>query len=246
MRRTALVIATLALAFAALVFGLPWLRQPHDFAASVPSPAALERVATIPLTPREPVCFSDAVIEQHSAQMRFSVALRRAGTSPPLLVTLRGSGYRADVPIAAGYASGLVAVPVRPASAPVALRVCLRDKGPARLDLLASNDRTRSRSVVTVGQRPIARSVWFGFYEAEPRTIVERTPLTLQRMTAFRPGIVTRGSLWVLLVLFAMGVPAASLWAVGRAYGDDEAARSRAGDPSAATRARTWRDRLLG
>ncbi len=64
-------------------------------------------------------------------------------------------------------------------------------------------------------------------------------PLTIDRMTVFRPGYVTTWLLWVIAVLFLVGGPIGVVWALSRALREDGA-----DDPDrvdVAVRRRTWR-----
>jgi len=245
MRRTAVLFGVVVLALTAVLVARPWLARERDFAASVPSPAALRAVSTVTLRPGHPVCFSSVAIEQHSSQVRLVVA---AGSrpGPPLIVALRGPGYRADVPIAAGYVNEqVVAVPVVPPARPVPVRVCVSNLGDRAVALLASDARTRSRSLAVVDGKTVSRSVWFGFYEATPQTIPDRLSAIVARMTVFRPGYVTQGVLWALIVLMVFGVPFGAVWAFGRALEEDDRAQPDRAAVDVAT-PRPWWRRLVG
>jgi hypothetical protein len=60
------------------------------------------------------------------------------------------------------------------------------------------------------------------FAEREPVSILERLPDSVRRMSILRPAVVSDITLWPLLVLFVVGIPAIALWAFARALRDDE------------------------
>ena len=49
----------------------------------------------------------------------------------------------------------------------------------------------------------------------------ERIPDSVGRMSVLRPGVVSDVTLWSLLVLFVIGIPAVALWAFARSVRDD-------------------------
>jgi hypothetical protein len=239
MRRWAVASAVVALVIAAFVVVRPFVAAQRDFAAEVPSPASLVDTDSVPLARGAPVCFANAVIEPHSQQARFKIATG-GPPAPALRMDVRGTGYHQSVAIPAGAANyQLLQVPITPPAVATPVRVCFHDRGRRAIALLASNDRTRSRSTVVVGGTPVDKSVWFAFYEATPQAITERLPLIFQRMATFRPGYVVPALLWVLCVLFVLGVPAAVVWAYVRGAREDEAL---AGAPLDVNRRRSrWR-----
>jgi hypothetical protein len=226
MRKAAVISAVVVLVLGALLVVRPFVAAQRDQAAEIVSPASLTQTDTVELAPGHPVCFGDAVIERHSEIARFKIGSPTNGT-PPIDVNIHGGGYDYTAKVPAGtLQEQLVSVPVPAAPTDLQVDVCFANRGKAPVSLFASNDRTRSRSIATVDGKvaggPPGKSVWFGFYEAVPRSITERLPTTLERMTVFRPHYVTRGVLWVLAVLLLVGVPVGIVWGYQRALRDDE------------------------
>lgn len=227
MRRAAFAAGLVVLLAGLLLVVRPFVAASRDYPAEVVSPAALHGTASVPVEAGAPVCFDHAVLDPRATEARFT--LTTPGTpAPALRVRFRGEGYRHDADVPAGSPDGAVVrvgVPQFPEAIP--LRVCIARRGPGgEVALLASADRTRSRSLATAGGEETGVSVWFAFYESSPRTIVERLPETIDRMTAFRPGFVTPAVLWVLAAAFLVGMPLALLAAYGRALRDDGADRA--------------------
>jgi hypothetical protein len=199
MARRAVVAMAACLVAGLAAFGVPWLTHDRALPASVPSPPALFAIAYVAVAPGQSACFDDAAIEQHSQQARFRVATGGA-PGPALALSARGGGWSQSVPVRGGYADGAtLQVALRPPSRPVLARVCIADRGARPVRLYASADRTRSRSTAEVAGRPAGRSIWFALFERRRVSLAARLPTVLQRVTAFRPGIVGVWALWVLL-----------------------------------------------
>jgi hypothetical protein len=221
MRRIAVGAAVVVLVLGALFVVRPFIAAERDMPAEIPSPASLERTDLVPLTHGAPVCFGNAVADHRSEQVRFKIYSPH-GPAPALSVHVAGPGYDYTAKIPPGTPDNtLVQAPIPAPPANVPVRVCIRSAGRPPIALFASSDRTRSRSMATVDGKRTIKSVWFSFYEPAPRAITERLPDTIQRMTVFRPHYVTQGVLWVLAVLFLVGMPIAVIWAYARALRDD-------------------------
>jgi hypothetical protein len=221
MRRWHLASALAVLALGAVLVLRPLVKD-RDFPASVPSPRALFSTVTIPLEPDSQACFDDVTIEPRSEQARFKVGTEgRRGA--PLLLELQGEAYRAAIDVPGGYGDNVtLRAPVTPPSRATLVRVCFRNLGRTRVQLYASADRTRSRSIASVDGKPLDRSVWFAFYERRPASFIARLPDIFDRMSAFRPEPVGPWLLWPLALLFALGVPAGAVWACHRALQSDD------------------------
>ncbi|TML98496.1 MAG: hypothetical protein E6G10_22710 [Actinobacteria bacterium] len=216
MDRRAVLSALVVLVAGSAVWLVPGLVRARDTPASVSSPRPLTGIGLIEVPPGSAACFGDVAIESRSEQARFQVFTykRRA---QPLRLEIRARGYRFTAPVPASYADGeTVRVPVRPPAAPLAARVCIRNAGERHVAFTGSEDRTRSRSTTTVDGRRVNDTLTFAFYERQRVSLLRRLPVTLERLTRFRPGV-ARWMLWILLALVVAGVPAAVLWALGRA-----------------------------
>jgi hypothetical protein len=223
MRRWAILGAVVVFVLGALLVVRPFVARQHDMPSEIVSPASLDRTSSVPLDPGKPVCFGNAVAEGHSEFVRFTVSAPNAPT-PQLTVHIKGDGYDTTAVIPPGLLDGQTAQ--APIPAPLTdkrVRVCIRNDGNTPTALFASTDRTRSRSIASIDGKSTNQSVWFAFYEPRWRAITERIPLTIKRMTVFRPGYVTTWLLWIITVLFLVGIPIAVVWALVRALRDDQA-----------------------
>jgi hypothetical protein len=222
MRRWAITSAVLVFGLGLLLVVRPFVAAPRDQPAEIPSPQALLSTDTVQLRGGQQACFDHAVLERHSGVMRFRVS-SPAGPAPALSVHLVGPGYDHTVAVPAGLLDTQEAqapVPAPPTDVPVT--VCIRDVGPHGVGLFASSElRSRSRSLAFVGETNTEKSIWFAFYEPGARTITERIPDTIQRMTVFRPHWVKVWLLWAIAILVLVGTPIAVVWAYVRSLRDD-------------------------
>lgn len=221
-------LLVLAAGLAVLLAGAIWIVAPflvreRDYAASIPQPYPLVTTPLVVLGADDRVCMGSAVIDEHSEEARFRIGTYGKPGSA-IVLDIRGVGYRERVriPGRAYTDNTLVEAPVDPPARATEVRICLRNAGPRRIALYASDDRTRSRSDAFVNGEPSAAVPDFAFYEREPRTLLERLPLALDRMDTFRPGLIGPWLLWPLAALFVLGVPAALLWAFASSVREDD------------------------
>ena len=162
-----------------------------------------------------------AAMDPHSARARFTM-ITRGGPAPPVTLALAGPGYRAGGRVSGGYEDNSeVSVAVAPPPHALLVRACLRNDGRATVRLAASGDRTRSRSLATVDGHRTSLSPWLTFDEARPTASSPACPMSLQRMSTFRPGVVGPWLLSPLALLVLLGVPAGVVWAYSRALAED-------------------------
>ena len=206
MRRAALITYVVALAIFG-VFAIPFLTRERDQPAAVPNPPALKRIALDQVHSGGTICISDIAIEQHSQIARFQVGtFGRPG--PPLDLVITGPGYRAAAHARGGYADNATqSLPVVPPRDDVLVRACIHNRGSDKIALYAANDSARSRAQVTIDGRPVRATPALAFYEARDRSIGERVPVTVERISTFRGPLGHEWFVWLVLILFVAGLP---------------------------------------
>lgn len=226
MRRAGAVAAAAVLAAFAIAVAIPFATEEREYPAAIPQASPLYFTSVVKVKAGSEACFRDAVIEPHSEEARFRVGtVRRPGA--PLVVRIRGAGYSETVRVRGGYADNTeLRLPVEPPARATPVRVCIENLGPDEMHYYAAGDRTRSRSRAYVDGRPNRSAVVFSFWEREKRSIAGRFPVTIERMTVFRPAFVGEWLLWPLAILFALGIPAAVVWGYARSLGDSESSSS--------------------
>lgn len=213
-------IAAVAVLLAfALAGGIPFLAKERDYPASIPQASPLFFTSVVELRRGAEACVPDAVMEEHSEEIRFRVGtIRRPGE--PLLVRITGPGYSQRLEVERGYPDNLLhALPVEPPPRAIPVRICIRNLGRHQMDLYGAADRTRSRSATSVDGRAAPNMV-VGFWEREERSILERFPETIERMTVLRAGVIGEWLLWPLTALFVLGLPAVLVWGLARSLRD--------------------------
>jgi hypothetical protein len=214
MRRAAVLTYVVALAVFAL-FAVPFLTHKRDQPAAVPNPPPLTRIALDQVGPRASICISGIAMEQRSQVARFQVGTF-GKPGPPLALVVTGSRYRATAHERGGYADNTIhAVPIRPPSRAQLVRACIRNLGDKMIELYAADDNARSRARVTVGGEGVTATPTLAFYESSRRSIADRLPLTVERMSTFRGPLGHEWLIWLLLAAFVIGLPlgvGAVLW----------------------------------
>jgi hypothetical protein len=217
MSRWVTLPALVTCAIAAALFGR-FVTEERELVAAVPSPRPLFEVSLVEVPPGAELCISDVTIPDDARQLRAQVGtFGRPG--PELDVTLRAPGYSERLTVAAGYAdSALIAAAMDPPAAARLGEVCVNHRGSAPIALVGSTeDRTLSRPEGKVGGKVAAADTYLAFYARGSASTVDRAGAIVERMSAFRPGVVGPWLLWPLLALVVLGVPGGVLWAVLRA-----------------------------
>lgn len=208
MRERRIAVPTFAVALALFaIAAILFITRDRDQPAAVPNPPALKRVALDQLDPGATLCISDIAIEQRSQVARF-----RVGTfgkpGPPLDLVVTGAGYRAAAHARGGYADNATqSLPIAPPSDSQLVRACIRNRGSDKIALYAANDSARSRARVTVDWASVRATPALAFYEARDRSIAERLPVTVERMSTFRGPLGHEWLIWLVLLVFVAGLP---------------------------------------
>jgi hypothetical protein len=219
MRRAALAGGLLVLALGVALFVIPFMTRERDFRATTPQPPAFAVASLVELRAGQEACLDKAVLDEYSERASFIVGTYR-GPPSPLRLSITGDGLREVRDVPPTYKDNdTVSVPVDPPDEPVVATICVRNDGDRKIALYGGADRT-SRSTTRVDGRPIAANFAIAFAEAERHTLLERMPLAIERMQAFRPDAPWLA--WLVGFLFVLGVPLAVVWAHAAAAGCDE------------------------
>jgi hypothetical protein len=217
MSRWVALPALVGWALAAALF-LPFLAEQRELVASTPSPRPLFELSLVEIPPGERLCIAGVTIPAEAEQVRLQVGtFGRPG--PALAIDLDAAAYRERLAVPGGYAdSAVVAAAMDPPATDRLGRVCVAHRGLERIALVGTTEeRTRSRPEGRVGATPVAADAYLAFYERGSASALERTGEIVDRMSAFRPGVVAPWLLWPLLALTVVGVPAGVVWAALRA-----------------------------
>jgi len=222
MRRPATIAALLTLLAGALAWWVPYLTRQRDYAASVAQPLPISQPAFVVLGPSQRACFGPVALTTDSGEGRFQVGTYfRPG--PAMTVTVTGPGYSQRASVPGGFADNTtLRVPVHAPPKDLLVNVCIANGGGRRVALHAAADRTKVPYVTRVDGRAQAANPTFAFYGARRATIVDHLPRIVRRTTLFKFGFIGPWLMWPLLLLVALGVPLGAVWALHRAFAQDE------------------------
>jgi hypothetical protein len=202
--------ATVVLVVLLATLMLPYLSQDRRIATEVPQPAPLFSVSLVELLPGKQGCADQIGLlpGRQEAEMRIGTYGKPAS---PLLVTLIAAGFRESVPVAPTYAdNSLLDVPLSGPTRVLEGSVCVTNHGHTPVALYASADRTKSRSTTTVDGRLWPSNFDLAFYAAHRRSLLDQAGTIMRRLRLFHAHV-GLGLLWLLAVLFTIGVPLASV-----------------------------------
>jgi len=233
------VVAVVVIVAGLAVAAPAYLTRKRDYVAVTPQAPTFKpnKPAAFPLPGDATACMDLVAVDGHSEQARLQ-AMTPGSSGMPLELTLTGPNYRSRGRVGARSADGqTVAVAIRPPRRSLVATACVRNLGHRPVSLAGVGDRSRSRSNITVnGTRAGSTSAGYTsgvgfvltFYERRPTSILSRLPVSLRRMSVLRPGVVVPATLWPLLALFVVGMPAIAVWAFARALRDDQVEEERA------------------
>lgn len=209
--------ATVVLVVLLATLVIPHLDQGRRIATEVPQPAPLLSVSLVELLPNQQACADEIGLlpGQQVAEMRIGTFGKGAS---PLLVTLVAPGYRESISVSPTYVdNGLLDVPLSGPAKALEGSVCVTNHGHTPVALYASaEDRTKSRSSTTVSGRLWPSNFDLAFYTAHRQSLLDDAGTIMRRLRLFHAHV-GLGLLWLLAVLFAIGVPLASVAAVAGA-----------------------------
>jgi hypothetical protein len=209
MRRAALIAYVAGLVAVVVFEVVPWLGRERDFPAEIPNPPALQVVSLDVVPGGKRLCMRDIAADPHARQARFTVGTY-GKPGPPLELTITAPGYRTSARQPAGFAdNAMLRLPISGPSRATLITACIMNEGKRKIAVYSANDRARSRAIVTIAGKSVSATPAFGLWEAKPRTIVDRAGVTVDRIATFRGFFGHPWIVWVLLVLFCFGMPAA-------------------------------------
>jgi hypothetical protein len=233
-RRRAIVAAGAAGVVLVLVFLLavvPWFMGQRTYVTSTPTVRPLAHLTAVWVAGGEAACLRGGVLFEPAGEaVRFQVRTR-GGAAPPLEIEATAPGYHAAASRPGGYRDHdtLVVGLTPPAHAVAGGTLCLRNAGRAPVGLVATAEpRHYAPLRATVGNRTVEPQVSVAFVETSRHSVLARLGTVADRVSAFRPGIVGRWTLYALALLVSVGVPALIVLALLRSAPGGDAGHPRA------------------
>jgi hypothetical protein len=211
--RRHLAAAAAVVALAGIVLLVPFVGRDRDVIAASPSPPPLFEVTPTAFVPGSRACIDDVTFSPST-----QVALLRVATfgrpGPRLRVIAEGPGYRSTREIS-GYPEGVPGVPLSAPRRELLGRLCIDQLGPGHVTLGGTQEaRTRSRTTTTLDGARQNVDVTLTFYEARRVALAARLPDVINHGAAYLPSPLGAWTLWLLLPLLGLVVPAGVLWAL--------------------------------
>lgn len=215
------VVAAAAVLVATAAFGWgPALTREREVLVATPSPPGLFNRLEVRLRPGEHACLTPVPLTPNASAVRV-IALARPGADAVLGARVSGPDRRFfKGGQSSGWATGRDAVVTVEVGAPPVEgegQVCLYNEGEDPFALIASDEpRTFSATRTSVNDEP-GPQVALSLVDPRPASTLDRLGTVVDRASQLSGGVAPTWLLWPLLVLMALGVPAAVLVALADA-----------------------------
>jgi hypothetical protein len=189
---------------------LPALDSSRRIATEIPQPPPLQSVSLVEIPGGQQACSDQIGLlpGRQVAEMRIGTY----GKAPaPLVFELSAPGYRETISVAPSYMdNGLLDVAFEGPATALEGSVCLTNLGRTPVALYAAAGHSESRSSTTVDGRPWPANFDLAFYAAKQQSLLDDAGTIMRRLRLFHAHV-GLGLLWVLALLFVIGVPLAAV-----------------------------------
>jgi hypothetical protein len=207
--------AGLGLLIACVAWFVPYLTRERQDLAGVPVPPPFLAQTPVKIGSGSEACLSDVAFDTDA---EFVGLTALSAPRPPLEVVARAPGYRETdtVPGTREPPSGMFAR-IDPPERSVIGTLCIRNRGKRHVDLLGTADARTGvgRPVTRVDGAEVTPDISVSLFAADNGSVLERLGQLVDRAAAFKPGLFGLPVfLWIVLLLAAIGIPAAALYAM--------------------------------
>jgi hypothetical protein len=224
-RTLAALGAGLGLLIACLAWFIPYLTRERENVSGVPVPPPFFAQERVGLKPGSEGCLSDVAFDTDAAIVEFTALAGRRPT-PPLTVVAQGPGYRAAATVEGGYSRpSVLRTAIDPPERSVLGTLCVRNRGKRQVILLGTTDpRTViARPITRIDGQEVVPDVSVRLLSTDSGTVLERAGEMVDRAAAFKPGLFGAPVfLWLVLMLVAIGVPAAAVYSMLSSFRDSD------------------------
>ncbi len=141
-----------------------------------------------------------------------------------MTVVAQAPGYRSRATIDGGYTPpSLLRAPIDPPERSVIGQLCIHNRGERGVALLGTADARTviARPTTKVDGEEVVPDVSVRLLSTDSGTVLERIGEMVDRAAAFKPGLFGAPVfLWLLLLLVAVGVPAAAVYSMLSSFRD--------------------------
>jgi hypothetical protein len=209
------VAAGLGLLIACIAWFVPYLTRERHNLAGVPVPPPFLAQTPVEIDPDSEACLSDVAFDTDAEFVELTAL---SAPRPRLEVVARAPGYRETGAVPGGReALSAMFARIDPPERSVIGTLCIRNRGKRSITLLGTNDARTSvgRSITRIDGAEIAPDITVSLFSEENGSVLERLGQLVDRAAAFKPGLFGLPVLlWIVLVLAAIGIPAAALYAM--------------------------------
>jgi hypothetical protein len=214
-RMLAGVGAGLALLIACVAWFVPYLTRERQNLAGVPVPPPVIAQTPVKIGSGSEACLSDVAFDTDAEFVQLTAL---SAPRPPLEVVARAPGYRETGGVPGGReALSAMFARIDPPERSIIGTLCIRNRGKRRILLLGTSDARTSvgRPVTRIDGAESAPDISVSLFSADQGSVLERLGQLVDRAAAFKPGLLGLPVfLWIVLLLAAIGIPAAALYAM--------------------------------
>jgi hypothetical protein len=224
--RAATAVAAAVISLGALLLLGFYLLHKEKPIAGTPAPQALFHATTFTLHPGQRACMSSVTLPPNGRTLQLLLGEPSSGNgSPPIEVLLSAPGYRSVAQLPRGESEGPAQLPVRPPRHFAIGTACLTNRGTTPAVLVGSTEqRSRTRSRLTIGGRPVAGDIALTFADSKSKTRLSRLGEAFEHASNLTDRLIPVWLVWVIAVFVALTVPIATVAFLQRALREDEAA----------------------
>ncbi len=186
---------------------IPYLDQQRRIATEVPQPPPLKSVSLVEIPGAQQACMDEIGLlpGRQVAEMRIGTYGR---ASSPLVFALTAPGYvqTVSVPATSYVNNGLLDLAFTGPAKVLEGSVCVTNQGRTPIALYAAAENSKSRSTTTVHERLWPANFDLAFYAARRQSLLDQAATIMRRLRLFHAHV-GLGLLWLLAVLFVVGVP---------------------------------------
>jgi hypothetical protein len=217
--------AGLGLLIACIAWFIPYLTRERDDVSGVPVPRPYFADERVRLNPGSEACLSEVAFDT-DAEIVELTALAAGRPSPRLAVIAKGPGYRQNAVIEGGYRPRSVLMArISPPQRSVVGTLCIANRGKRHIALLGTTDiRTViARATTRIDGVEVVPDVSVRFLSTGSGSVLERAGKMVDRAAAFKPGLFGAPVfLGLVLLLVAVGVPAAAFYSMLSSFRDSD------------------------
>jgi hypothetical protein len=216
--------AGLGLLIACVAWFIPYLTRDREDVSGVPVPPPYFAEERVGLNRGSEACLFEVAFDS-DAEIVELTALAARRPSPRLAVVAAGPGYRQTAIIEGGYKPpSALRARISPPRRSLIGTLCIANRGKRRVALLGTTDvRTViARAEMRVDGVEVVPDISVRFLSGDSGSVLERADKLVDRAAAFKPSLFGPVFIWLVVLLVALGVPAAAVYSMLSSFRDSD------------------------